>query len=251
MVPCKNALLVWSFVVERSVFMNFNIAIDGPAGAGKSTIARMLSQKLSYIYVDTGAMYRATALYYLTNNININDEKEINKYIDKVNINIIYENGLQLVLLNGPNVSELIRTESVSHGASVVSTYQTVRERMVKLQQEIASKQNVIMDGRDIGTVVLPTAKLKIFLTASVLERSKRRYKELQQKGVDTSLKKIVDDLKERDYRDSHRENSPLKQADDALLLDTTTLSIDEVVDKILEIYNKKQREIKYEEINK
>lgn len=222
--------------------MNFNIAIDGPAGAGKSTIAKMLAKKISYIYIDTGAMYRAIALYFLNNKLNINDEKIINENLMNIDINIKYVNNIQLIILNNVDVTELIRTPEVGKAASIVSTYKLLRERLVKIQQELANKNNVIMDGRDIGTVVLPTANLKIYLTASVEERAIRRYRELKDKGQEVSLSIIKNDIRERDYRDMNRKISPLKQADDAYLVDTSNMTIDEVVNKIYELYELKRK---------
>ena len=218
---------------------NISIAIDGPAGAGKSTIAKEISRKLNYIYIDTGAMYRAIGLYYLNNKIDINDEKLINELIDNIKIEITYEDSLQQIILNGENVTNLIRTEEVSHAASVVSTYQKVREKLVSLQRELAESTNVVMDGRDIGTVVLPNASVKIFLTASTEERAKRRYKELLEKGQNVDLESIKKDIEERDYRDMNRENSPLKQASDAILVDTSHMTIEEVIDEIIKLCNK------------
>lgn len=216
-----------------------SIAIDGPAGAGKSTIAKEISRKLNYIYIDTGAMYRAIGLYYLNNKIDINDEKLINEMIDNIKIEITYVDSLQQIILNGENVTNLIRTEKVSHAASVVSTYQKVREKLVSLQRELAESTNVVMDGRDIGTVVLPNASVKIFLTASTEERAKRRYKELLEKGQNVDLESIKKDIEERDYRDMNRENSPLKQASDAILVDTSNMTIEEVIDEIIKLCNK------------
>lgn len=216
-----------------------SIAIDGPAGAGKSTIAKEISRKLNYIYIDTGAMYRAIGLYYLNNKIDINDEKLINEMIDNIKIEITYVDSLQQIILNGENVTNLIRTEEVSHAASVVSTYQKVREKLVSLQRELAESTNVVMDGRDIGTVVLPNASVKIFLTASTEERAKRRYKELLEKGQNVDLESIKKDIEERDYRDMNRENSPLKQASDAILVDTSNMTIEEVINEIIKLCNK------------
>ena len=218
---------------------NYNIAIDGPAGAGKSTIAKAVSKKLNYIYIDTGAMYRAVGLYYLNKNIDIHSEFEINELLDDINIDLTYIDGVQQIILNGENVSNLIRNEEVSSAASVVSTYKKVREKMVSIQQELARVNNVVMDGRDIGTVVLPSADLKIYLTASSEERAKRRYKELLEIGEEVDLVTIKKDIEERDYRDMNRENSPLKQADDAILLDSSNMTIDEVIDYILNLCNK------------
>lgn len=218
---------------------NFSIAIDGPAGAGKSTIAKLIAQKLNYIYIDTGAMYRAMGLYYLNHHLDMNSEDVINEHLDKINIDMTYKDSKLEIFLNEENVTDLIRTNEASQGASIVSTYQLVREKMVSLQQQLAKSSNVVMDGRDIGTVVLPNADVKIFLTASSKERAKRRYKELLEKGIDASLEEIQKEIEERDFRDMNRKNSPLKQADDAILVDTSEMTIEEVVDKILKICSK------------
>ncbi len=216
--------------------MKHNIAIDGPAGAGKSTIARRLAAELGYVYVDTGAMYRAMAYYFLQNGIDADDEEAVAEAAGKADVSIVYENGEQCVLLNGENVNGMIRREEVGKMASAVSVYPPVRAKLVELQQNLAKKENVIMDGRDIGTVVLPDADVKIYMTASVQVRAKRRFDELQAKGQKCSLSEIEQDISERDYRDMHRETSPLKQAEDALLLDTSDMSIDEVVAKMKQI---------------
>ena len=220
--------------------MNYKIAIDGPSGTGKSTTAKILAKKLSFIYIDTGAMYRAVGLYCVKNNIDIDDEEEIKKHLDDIDINIFYKDGNQEIELNGEIVSKEIRENLISHYASVVSQYKDVREKLVSLQQELAKKNSVIMDGRDIGTVVLPDADLKVFLIASDETRAERRYQELIEKGQTVEYDKILEELKERDYRDSHRNNSPLKRADDAIELDNSNMTIDEVVEKILELFNKK-----------
>lgn len=217
----------------------FSIAIDGPAGAGKSTIAKAVSKKLNYIYIDTGAMYRAIGLYYLQNEIDLQNEDLINGLIDNIKVEITYENGLQQIILNGDNVTSLIRTQEVSNAASVVSAYKKVREKLVSLQRDLASSTNVVMDGRDIGTVVLPNASVKIFLTASTEERAKRRYKELLEKGQVVDLETIKKEIEERDYRDINRETSPLMQAEDAILVDTSSMTIEEVIDEILRLCNK------------
>lgn len=217
----------------------FSIAIDGPAGAGKSTIAKAVSKKLNYIYIDTGAMYRAIGLYYLQNEIDLQNEDLINGLIDNIKVEITYENGLQQIILNGDNVTSLIRTQEVSNAASVVSAYKKVREKLVSLQRDLASSTNVVMDGRDIGTVVLPNATVKIFLTASTEERAKRRYKELLEKGQVVDLETIKKEIEERDYRDINRETSPLMQAEDAILVDTSSMTIEEVIDEILRLCNK------------
>ena len=216
--------------------MSMNIAIDGPAGAGKSTIAKKLAKELGFIYVDTGAMYRAMAYYFLQNGIASDDEAAIAKACPAVDVTIAYENGEQQVLLNGENVNGVIRTEQVGNMASATSVYPVVRKKLV-------AKADVIMDGRDIGTCVLPNAQVKIYLTASSKTRATRRYEELTAKGESCDLKEIEKDIIERDYRDMHRETSPLKQAEDAVLVDSSDLTIDEVVAAIREIYQKKKGE--------
>ena len=216
--------------------MSNNIAIDGPAGAGKSTIAKKLAKELGYIYVDTGAMYRAMACYFLQNGIAADDEAAIAAATDKVNISIAYQNGEQCVLLNVENVNPVIRKEEVGKMASATSKYPVVRTKLVALQQQLAAKENVIMDGRDIGTVVLPNADVKIYLTASSAVRAKRRFDELTEKGQECDLAVIEKDIIDRDYQDMHRETSPLKQAEDAVLLDSSDLDIDGVVNKMKEI---------------
>ena len=213
-----------------------NIAIDGPAGAGKSTIAKKLAKELGYVYVDTGAMYRAMAYYFLTNNISSDDEEKIAKACENVNVSIAYKNNEQQVLLNGDNISDKIRNEEVGNMASATSVYPVVRTKLVELQRELAKKQSVIMDGRDIGTVVLPDANVKIYLTASSAVRAKRRYDELKEKGIECDLDAIEKDIIDRDYRDMNRETSPLKQADDAVLLDSSELDIDGVVEAMKKI---------------
>lgn len=222
--------------------MSFNIAIDGPAGAGKSTIAKQLAKDLGVVYVDTGAMYRAMAYYFITNGIG---EKDIVKIIDAckhVDVTITYENGAQNVWLNGENVSDKIRTEEVGNMASATSVYPVVRNKLVELQQQLAKTTDVIMDGRDIGTVVLPHADVKIYMTASSAIRAKRRFDELTAKGIECDLDDIEKDIIDRDYRDMNRETSPLKKADDAVELDTSNLDIDGVVAAIKEIVAKAQR---------
>lgn len=216
--------------------MSINIAIDGPAGAGKSTIAKKLAGKLNFIYVDTGAMYRAMAYYFLSQGITADDESSIAAACPKVEVTITYQNGEQQVILNGANVNQAIRAEEVGNMASATSIYPVVRTKLVELQRQLAAKADVIMDGRDIGTCVLPDAQLKIYLTASTATRAKRRYDELTAKGVQCDLSEIEKDIMERDYRDSHREISPLIQAEDAVLLDSSSLTIDEVVETILNL---------------
>ena len=222
--------------------MSMNIAIDGPAGAGKSTIAKRLAKQLNFIYIDTGAMYRAIGYYFSEmKNINFEDENEIAKACRDVDVTISYENGEQQVFVNGKNVTGVIRTEKAGEMASKVSVYPVVRKKLVEAQQKLAKNADVIMDGRDIGTVVLPHAQVKIFLTASVETRAKRRFDELVAKGLICDLKEIEQDIKERDYRDMNRETSPLKQAKDAVLLDSSHLDIDGVVDAIIKIYESKK----------
>lgn len=217
-----------------------NIAIDGPAGAGKSTIAKRLSGELGFLYLDTGAMYRAVALAMLGKNVPADNESEVAKLLEIADIDIRYENGKQKVFLGGEDVSERIREHSVSKAASDFSALPCVRLKMVELQREIAGKTDTILDGRDIGTYVLPKAEIKFFLTASVEERARRRYAELKEKGVDCTLDGIRKDIETRDYNDSHRAFAPLKKADDAVEIDTTGMSIDEVTKFMLGIVNGK-----------
>ena len=214
--------------------MSYSIAIDGPAGAGKSTIAKKIAKQLGFIYVDTGAMYRAMALHILRKKISADDSAAISRACEDADVTIIYENGEQVVLLNGENVNGLIRTEEVGNMASASSVNGDVRKKLVSLQQKLAKTADVIMDGRDIGTCVLPDANVKVYLTASSAVRAKRRFDELTAKGVMCDLDTIEKDIIERDERDMNREISPLKQADDAILLDSSDLSIDEVVEKII-----------------
>lgn len=213
--------------------MSYTIAIDGPAGAGKSTIAKRIAKELGFIYVDTGAMYRAMALYFLRNGISPEDTKAIEDNCDRIDVAIQYQDGVQQVILNGENVSVEIRKEEVGNMASKTSVNGKVREKLVTLQRKLADRENVVMDGRDIGTQVLPNASLKIYLTASVEERARRRCLELQQKGMQGDIAQIEADIKERDYRDMTREISPLRQAEDAILVDASHMNIDEVVDRI------------------
>ena len=213
-----------------------NIAIDGPAGAGKSTIAKMVSKKLNCIYVDTGAMYRAVALFFIKNGIASDDEKRIAKEIENIQVDIQFEAGDQKVLLNGKDVTEEIRAERVGNWASEISKYTLVREYLVKMQREVATKQDVVMDGRDIGTVVLPQANVKIYLTASSKVRAMRRYNELTQKGVFCDIHDIEQGIMERDAQDMNREISPLRQVKDAILIDSSNMTIDEVVEKIVSL---------------
>lgn len=221
--------------------MSFNIAIDGPAGAGKSTIAKQLAKDLGMIYVDTGAMYRAFAYYFITNGIEDKDIVKIIEACNHVDITITYEDGVQNVWLNGENVSGKIRTEEVGKMASATSVYPVVRNKLVELQQQLAKKADVIMDGRDIGTVVLPNADVKIYMTASSAIRAKRRFDELVAKGVECNIDDIERDIIDRDYRDMNRETSPLKKAEDAVELDTSHLDVEGVVAAIKEIVAKAQ----------
>ena len=217
--------------------MPYSIAIDGPAGAGKSTIAKAVSRELGYVYIDTGAMYRAVGLYCLLNGISITDEKAVVESIKDIDISIAYdEEGVQEVYLNGENVSTKIRTQEVGDAASTVSQYQPVRDKLVSLQQKLASTTSVVMDGRDIGSKVLPNADTKIYLTASAKERARRRANELKEKGMDCDINEVEKEIEARDYRDMHRENSPLIQVPDAVLVDSSDLTIDETIDAILDI---------------
>ena len=209
------------------------IAIDGPSGAGKSTIAKAIAKDLGYIYVDTGAMYRSVALYCLEHGVKPQNEKEVELLLPQIEINIEYEQGVQQIYLCGRNVSDLIRTPEVSMGASDVSRHGKVRTKLVDLQRVIAEKQNVIMDGRDIATKVLPDADVAIFLTASSQERARRRYEELVLKGQEVTFDDVLEDIILRDKNDSTRANSPLKQAENAILIDTTGLGLEEATEKI------------------
>jgi len=217
-----------------------NIAIDGPAGAGKSTIAKALAKKLNMIYVDTGAMYRAIGLHCSRKQIAGDDAQAEEAECDNIHVSIVYENGEQVVCLNGENVNEQIRTAQAGSMASAVSVHKKVRAKMVELQKKLAADTSVVMDGRDIGTVVLPNAEVKIYLTASSAVRAKRRYDELTAKGQDCDLETLKKEIEERDYRDMNREISPLKKAEDAIELDTSELSIEEVVETMMKIVAEK-----------
>ncbi len=222
----------------------YNIAIDGPAGAGKSSIAKALSKKLGFVYIDTGAMYRAVALFFLENGIKDSSDNEIDKLLDKLDINIKYTDGEQRVFLNNVDVSDKLRQEEIGKLASRFSAVKSVREKLVALQRKLAKKENVIMDGRDIGTVVLPNADLKIYLSAGSKVRAKRRYLELIEKGFDKAAldeKAIENEIIKRDEADMNREISPLKKAEDAYCLDTSDMTFDEVVSKILDMVEKER----------
>ena len=210
-----------------------NIAIDGPAGAGKSTIAKMVSAEMGYIYVDTGAMYRAVALYLTENNI---PDEEAEKHMEEVEVSLKFVDGAQRVYLGDRDVSDLIRTPEISMAASRTSAIPAVRARLFDLQQKLARENNIIMDGRDIGTVVLPNADVKIFLTASAEERANRRFKELAEKPDCPAYEEILKDIIQRDYNDMNRETAPLKQAEDAVLVDTTELTLEQSAARIAEI---------------
>lgn len=226
---------------------SYSIAIDGPAGAGKSTIAKAVSSHLSFVYVDTGAMYRATALYVLRNNTDPDDLEGVSQIYNNIDIELDYVDNEQQIYLNGENVSKIIRSEEVGNSASTVSKHLIIREKMVELQQKIAVNTNVVMDGRDIGTVVLPNADLKIYLTASAEERARRRFLELKNKGIDGDIDKIKKDIIGRDYQDMNRENSPLSKAKDAIEIDSSHMSIAEVVSQILELFEEKDfKDVKY-----
>lgn len=221
--------------------MSFQIAIDGPSATGKSTLAKALAKELSFIYIDTGAMYRAVGLYNIRKNIDLNNEADVVNTLKDISIDIKYIDKEQRIFLNGEDVSNQIREEKVGTAASIVSTYKKVREVLVDLQRSLANVQNVIMDGRDIGTVVLPNASLKIFLTASSEERTKRRYLELKEKGKDVSIEDVAKELKERDERDTKRANSPLTKAEDAVLVDTTNMNIEQTIEYIKKLYEKRK----------
>ena len=234
----------WAFemkIISHSIYeragvkiMSYQIAIDGPAGAGKSTIAKEIAKRLGFIYVDTGAMYRAMALYLLREGVPMDDSGEISAASQRADITIAYKDGLQQVLLDGENVTAFLRTEEVGNMASVSSANPDVRKKLVELQQNLANRENVVMDGRDIGTCVLPNADVKVYLTASAACRAKRRYEELTAKGETCDLGVIEADIEKRDHQDMTREHSPLRQAEDAVLLDSSDMTIREVVERIL-----------------
>ena len=221
---------------------HFNIAIDGPAGAGKSTIAKLAAKRLGFVYVDTGAMYRTIALHILREGIDPQDEAAVSAACRNVNVTIAYKDGVQQVLLNGENVSGLIRAEEVGKTASATSGYLPVREKLVELQKEIAKRDNVVMDGSDIGTCVLPDADVKIYLTASAHTRALRRCRELEEKGISCVLEEIEADINDRDHRDMTREISPLRQAEDAILVDSSQMTIEEVKAEIIRLYRESRK---------
>ena len=216
--------------------MGYNVAIDGPAGAGKSTIAKQVAKENGYIYVDTGAMYRGLAIHFLNLEIDPKDTEKIIEACKDVEVTIGYESGIQQIYVNGENVTAKLRTEEVGNMASMTSAIPEVRGKLLELQRTLAREKDVIMDGRDIGTCILPNADVKIFLTASAEERARRRYLELQSKGDNTPYDVVLADIKERDYRDTHRDIAPLKQAEDAVYLDTSNMTIEEAAAKVVEL---------------
>lgn len=220
--------------------MSINIALDGPSGAGKSTIAKLVAKNLGFVYVDTGALYRSIALYVIGKGVDTKNPDEVVPLLNEINVELKYENDAQQVYLNGKNVSDKIRTPEISMGASDVSAHGEVRAFLLDLQKNIAKQSNVIMDGRDIGTVVLPDAQVKIYLTASAQERAQRRYDELIAKGQQVVYEDVLADIKQRDYNDMNREVAPLKKADDAVEVDSTHMTIEEVTQRIIEITNEK-----------
>ena len=222
--------------------MSVNIAIDGPAGAGKSTIAKAVAKELEFIYVDTGAMYRAMALHLLRQGIVPGEEAQMHAACENAEISIVYENGAQQVLLNGENVTGDLRREEVGNMASVSSARPRIREKLVELQRVLASQTDVVMDGRDIGTCVLPDADVKIYLTASARTRALRRCRELEEKGVSCVLEEIEADINDRDHRDMTREISPLRKAEDAVLVDSSEMSIEEVKEAIIRLYRESRK---------
>ena len=216
--------------------MGYNVAIDGPAGAGKSTIAKRVAKEKGFIYVDTGAMYRGMAIYFLEQKISPDEKEEIAKACQNAEVSIAYEDGEQQIYLNGKNVTVLLRKEEVGKMASISSAIPEVRQKLLGLQRNLAKEKDVVMDGRDIGTNILPDADVKVYLTASSRTRANRRYLELREKNVDCNLDEIEREIIARDERDMNREIAPLKQAEDAILIDSSDLSIEEVTEKILEL---------------
>ena len=216
--------------------MGYNVAIDGPAGAGKSTIAKLVAKEKGYVYVDTGAMYRALAIHFIKKGLKPQDTELIKAACEDAEVTLQYENGIQQVYLNGENVTSMLRTEEVGNMASVSSAIGEVRTKLLALQRNMAAEKDVVMDGRDIGTNILPNADVKVYLTASVDTRAKRRYLELQEKGIACDLAEIAHDIEERDYRDMNRDIAPLKQAEDAVYVDSSDMTIDEVVKTIIDL---------------
>lgn len=216
--------------------MGYNIAIDGPAGAGKSTIAKRVAKEKGYIYVDTGAMYRALAIHFLKQNILPEETDKIEKTCKDAEVSIGYVDGVQQVYLNGENVTSQLREEAVGNMASVSSALPKVRAQLLELQRTLAREKDVVMDGRDIGTNILPNADVKVYLTASVLTRAKRRYAELKEKGIACDLEQIARDIEERDWRDMNRETAPLCQAADAVYIDSSDMTIEEVAETIIHL---------------
>ncbi len=221
--------------------MKMNVAIDGPAGAGKSTIAKKIAADIGFVYVDTGAIYRTLALACIKEGINSSEEEKINEICRKTNVEIKYEDGEQKMFLNGEEVNHLIRTEEVSRMTSSISVYKGVRDELLDLQREIAKKENVIMDGRDIGSFVLPDAQVKIYLTASVKTRAKRRYLEQTEKGIECTLEEIEKDIEERDFRDMNRDIAPLTETEDSIRVDSSDMTIEQVVETIEKIIKEKE----------
>ncbi len=216
--------------------MSFNIAIDGPAGAGKSTVAKCAARQLGFVYVDTGAMYRTIALALMRGETDIENPQALDAALDQINVSIDYRDGVQHMILNGEDVTDSIRTTEISDYASRSSAIPAVRKKLLDMQRDMATKMDLLMDGRDIGTMILPNADLKIYLSASVDVRAKRRYLEMTQKGEDCSFDEIRKEIEERDYRDMHRETAPLKQAEDAVFLDSSDMTPDQVVAKIVSL---------------
>lgn len=216
--------------------MSKAIAIDGPAGAGKSTIAKLVASRLKFVYVDTGAMFRAVSLFFISNQLDCSDDKIVNENLDKINIELKYLMNAQLIYLNGKDVTYDIRVEEVSNAASTVAKNEKVREKLLLMERQIAENDNIVMDGRDIGTCVLPNAKLKIFLAADVEERAKRRYGQLIRRGKEVNFNDVLDDLKRRDAQDMNREIAPLKKADDAVLVDSTHMTVEHVINYIVKL---------------
>ena len=221
----------------------YSIAIDGPAGSGKSTIAKILSEKLGIVYIDTGAMYRTVAYYCMSNGIRTTNGEAVEKALDSIKMEIKMHDGVQHMILNGSDVTGLIRTAEVGQGASDVGTFIPVRDRLVEMQQDMAKKISVVMDGRDIGTVVLPNAEVKIYLNADVEERARRRLKVFQAQGRNDTLCDVIDQIKQRDHNDMTREYNPLRKAENAVEIDTTGMSVEDVADAVLKIVNEKTGE--------